>query len=106
MIRNPRLLAPIAALLALSACGKMGDLEPAANKSMPPVAYGENGKQTAEKLLTPSTQARPTRSDELVKKSTTREADPFDLAPGQEVPPFPDTEEAEQAAKDKDKKPK
>ena len=36
---------------------------------------------TFEELLTPPTQARPTRVDELVTRSKPRPADPFDLPP-------------------------
>lgn len=95
MIRNVRKFGLLCAVMALTACGKMGDLEPRAGKTMPPLAYGQNDKQSAERLMEPSSQARPTRSDELVRKSTAREDDPFDFAPGQPVPPFPGKEEEE-----------
>jgi hypothetical protein len=36
---------------------------------------------TFQELLTPPTQARPTRVDELVTRSKPRPADPFDLPP-------------------------
>ena len=36
---------------------------------------------TANELLTPPTYARPDRVDELMKRSTARKADPFDLPP-------------------------
>jgi hypothetical protein len=36
---------------------------------------------TFDELLTPPTQARPTRIDELVTRSKPRPADPFDLPP-------------------------
>lgn len=95
MIRKLRKTGIFCALLALGACGKVGDLEPRAGETMPPVAYGQHDKQSAESLMEPSPQARPTRSDELVKRSAAREEDPFDFAPGQPVPPFPGKEEEE-----------
>lgn len=95
MIRNTRKIAVLCVVMALAGCGKMGDLEPRTGQSMPPLAYGQNDEQSAGKLMEPSPQARPTRSDELVSKSALREDDPFDFAPGQPVPPFPGKEEEE-----------
>lgn len=102
MIRKLRNTAMVCALLTLAACGKIGDLEPRAGETMPPVAYGQNDEQSAERLMQPSPQARPTRSDELVKRSTAREDDPFDFAPGQPVPPFPGTKEEDKKPENSD----
>ena len=46
---------------------------------------------TFQQLLTPPTQARPTRIDELVTRSKPRPDDPFDLPPptGGAAPPGP-----------------
>jgi hypothetical protein len=55
---------------------------------MPPKAYGQTTEQTAKILTTPSVQARPGRTDELLKRSERREDDPFDIPPGQEPKPF------------------
>jgi hypothetical protein len=74
--------------LCLVGCGKVGDLEPRTGNAMPPKAYGQTSKQTAEALSTPPVQARPDRTDELLKRSTRREDDPFDVPPGQEPKPF------------------
>jgi hypothetical protein len=82
--------------LCLAACGKVGDLEPRAGNSLPPKAYGQKTEQTAEALTTPSVQARPGRTDELLKRSERREDDPFDVPPGKEPLPF----SAEKAAED------
>jgi hypothetical protein len=76
-----------ATMLLLGACGKVGDLEPRTGNTMPPKAYGQTTEQTAQVLTTPSVQARPGRSDELLKRSERRENDPFDLPPGQEPEP-------------------
>lgn len=76
-----------ATALSLAACGKVGDLEPRTGNAMPPKAYGQKEEQTAAVLTTPSVQARPGRSDELLKRSERRVNDPFDLPPGQEPDP-------------------
>ncbi len=73
-----------AAGLAVAACGKIGDLQPRAGQTMPAKAYGQSEASTAEQLSTPSVQARPGRSDELMRRSERRREDPFDLPPGKE----------------------
>lgn len=87
MIRTRTLLL-IGLGLCLAACGKVGDLEPRTGNAMPPQAYGQKTEQTAEALSTPSVQARPGRTDELLKRSERREDDPFDVPPGEEPKPF------------------
>ncbi len=66
----------------LAGCGKVGSLEPQTGKALPPQAYAQNEKQSAERLLTRSEQSSPGRSDELLRRSDSRAADPFDLPPG------------------------
>ncbi|MES2905102.1 MAG: hypothetical protein V4696_13030 [Pseudomonadota bacterium] len=78
------------AALSLAACGKVGDLEPRTGQSPPPKAYGQSSEQSAEALSTPSVQARPGRSDELLRRSERREDDPFDLPPGFDPTPMPE----------------
>ena len=75
---------------SLAACGKVGDLEPRTGQSLPPKAFGQKERQSAEALSTPSVQARPGRSDELLRRSERREDDPFDLPPGKEPGPLPE----------------
>ncbi len=75
--------------LSLAACGKVGDLEPRTGQGLPPKAYGQTSEQSAEALSTPSVQARPGRSDELLRRSERREEDPFDLPPGVDPTPIP-----------------
>ncbi|MEP7349802.1 MAG: hypothetical protein ABI668_07605 [Sphingorhabdus sp.] len=82
-----RLFVVVAVALALASCGKVGDLEPRTGQSLPPKAYGQKETQSAEVLSTPSVQARPGRSDELLRRSERRENDPFDLPPGEEPVP-------------------
>lgn len=91
MIRkNARIVLALPLLAAVGACGKVGNLEPRAGQSTVPVAYGANSAQTAEELFEPNVQARPGRSDELMRRSERREDDPFDLPPGGKAVPLPD----------------
>lgn len=93
-------LATIAAALALAACGKMADLKPAEGHPLPVKPLMARTTPTPSELLTPPTYAAPDRVDELMKKSTPRAADPFDLPPpsGQApVPPPVDNSTANQA---------
>lgn len=69
------------ALLALAGCGSVGDLKPAAGKSLPVKPLMARATPTAEELLTPPPYARPARIDELMKRSEPRMSDPFDLPP-------------------------
>ena len=78
----------IGVAMCVAGCGKVGDLEPRTGNSMPPQAYGQTTDQKAKLLTTPSVQARPGRTDELLKRSDRREDDPFDIPPGQEPKPF------------------
>lgn len=74
-------LAIVALALALSGCGRMADLEPAAGASLPPAPYGASEPPSAEALLQSEPQAVPERSVELRSVSEEREDDPFDLPP-------------------------
>ncbi len=71
----------LAALVQLSACGNRGALEPPKGQSLPQAVYGEAERPTGEELITPSTQAQPERSDELLRRSEKRQDDKFDLPP-------------------------
>lgn len=92
-MKSTRILLLLGVGLCLAACGKVGDPEPRTGNILPPKAYGQSAEQTAEVLTTPSVQARPGRTDELLKRSERREDDPFDVPPGQEPKPF-DTQES------------
>jgi hypothetical protein len=74
-------LLPLAAATMLAACGSAADLKPAKGDALPPAPYGVAATPTAKQLIAPSTQARPTRDDELLKDSVKRQPDPFDLPP-------------------------
>ena len=84
------------ALSALTACGKVGPLEPAVGQSLPAKAYGQTEVPSSEAQVIASEQARPGRSDELMRRSERRTDDPFDLPPGSE--PKPVTEKPAPAA--------
>jgi len=67
--------------LALGGCGAASGLKPQAGESLPPKPYGASTQPTPKDLQTPSPQARPRRSDELLKSSEQRRDDEFDLPP-------------------------
>jgi len=81
MRRPAALLAPVALILALGACGQSADLRPKAGQSLPVAPLGRSDKPTAEELLRLTPQAAPERSVELRKRSEERAQDPFDLPP-------------------------
>ena len=85
----------IALLALLAGCGKVGPLEPQTGQAPPAKAYGQETVPGSEDLMKASEQARPGRSDELMRRSERRTDDPFDLPPGS----VPDSSNAE-----KDKK--
>jgi hypothetical protein len=68
-------------LLTLVGCGAARDLKPVAGKALPVAPYGATATPTPAQLLTPSTQARPNRSDELLRSSEERQGNEFDLPP-------------------------
>jgi len=69
-------LAGVALAAALGACGKKEDLKPVAGQ--PPAALPVGATRAP---TTPDAQAKPARSDELLKRSEQREPDDFDLPP-------------------------
>ena len=71
----------IAIVLALGGCGAAKDLQPAKGEPLPVAPYGARATPTPGQLLTPRTQQRPQRSDELLKNSQSRRSDEFDLPP-------------------------
>ncbi len=73
--------AVVVAALLLAGCGANKQLTPAAGASLPQKPYGATATPTPAQLVTASTQARPTRSDELLTKSEARRSDDFDLPP-------------------------
>ena len=69
------------AALSLVGCGSTQDLKPAPGTSLPVAPIGATATPTPGQLLTPSIQARPTRSNELLSQSKPRKPDEFDLPP-------------------------
>lgn len=69
------------AALTLGACGKAEELQPAAGAALPVKPAAARETPTADDLLALPAQARPERTDEPLRRSTTREEDPFDLPP-------------------------
>jgi hypothetical protein len=68
-------------IATLAGCGRVSELKPEAGHSLPVKPLLARTTPTANELLTPPTYARPDRVDELMKRSTARKADPFDLPP-------------------------
>ena len=75
------LAASAALMVLLAACGSKADLKSVAGQPAPAVPVGATRAPTTEELTTPDAQARPTRSDELLKRSEQRQPDDFDLPP-------------------------
>ncbi len=67
--------------LALTACGSAKGLSPRPGESLPVAPRGAKATPTPADLLTPSTQQRPQRGDELLRSSQERRSDEFDLPP-------------------------
>ena len=67
--------------LVLAGCGSAGQLKPAPGEALPVAPYGARATPTPEQLLTPTTQQRPERSTELLRRSEERRSDEFDLPP-------------------------
>ena len=67
--------------LLLAGCGSDRGLKPAPGHALPPAPYGATATPTSADLLTPTTQQRPSRSDELLTESKERGDDPFALPP-------------------------
>lgn len=71
----------MAAALVLAGCGSAGTIKPEQGHAMPVAPYGARATPTVDQLLTASPQARPERSDELLKQSEDRRGDNFQLPP-------------------------
>ncbi|WP_454885799.1 hypothetical protein [Sphingomonas oryzagri] len=74
-------IAAVAGLVLLAGCGKRPVLRPADGKVLPPKAQSAAAQPGVNDLLTVSTQAKPSRDDELVTKSKPLQPDRFDLPP-------------------------
>jgi hypothetical protein len=74
-------LAALVAIGTLSGCGNRAELRPAEGKSLPVQPLMARATPTPDELLTPPAYADPDRVDELMRRSTPRLADRFDLPP-------------------------
>ena len=68
-------------LTLLAGCGKIAPIEPAPGRSLPVKPLTAASTPTADELLALRADAAPQRVDELMKRSTPRKADRFDLPP-------------------------
>ncbi|ODU21785.1 MAG: hypothetical protein ABS87_05385 [Sphingomonas sp. SCN 67-18] len=71
----------IALALALAGCGGRTALAPKAGDAPPPKPAAAATAPTPDQLMTPTTQSRPERNDELLRRSEERQDDHFDLPP-------------------------
>ena len=71
----------LSACALLAGCGSRQPLKRDAGVPPVPVAMGAKEPATSDELMQPSTQARPDRSAEPLKRSEERQEDPFDLPP-------------------------
>jgi hypothetical protein len=67
--------------LVLAGCGSANGLQPGPGVALPPKPYGATATPTPTQLTQPTNQARPERSDELLRSSDQRRGDDFDLPP-------------------------
>ncbi len=74
-------LAILALAVALAGCGNRSMLEPPPGESLPVAPAAARVQPTADQLLTPTTEARPDRVDERLRRSEPRQDDHFDLPP-------------------------
>ncbi len=76
-----RRIAVLMPVLLLAACGSRTDLMPKAGQALPPKPAAATVTPTAEQLMTPDTQARPIRNDDILQGPEVRGTDRFDLPP-------------------------
>ncbi len=65
----------------LAACGNKGDLVRLASAAPPVVPAGSDAPESPDQQTTPDAEAKPARSDELLRRSEERPTDEFDLPP-------------------------
>jgi hypothetical protein len=80
-MKRAMLLGAALAAITLSGCGVRQDLKPQKGEALPVAPYGAAKAPTPQDLLKPSNQARPARSDELLRNSEDRRSDDYDLPP-------------------------
>jgi hypothetical protein len=80
-MRRTTLLLLAGAMLVTAGCGKKVMLRPGEGQPLPVKPKTAAVQPGVGQLLTPSSQARPTRSNELVPRSKPLAPDRFDLPP-------------------------
>ena len=80
-----------AAALGLAACGKVAPLTPKSGQTLPVKPRLADQRPDADDLLAYTPEARPKRVDEIITRSQPRQADRFDMPPGDAglAPPAP-----------------
>ncbi|MCE7795582.1 hypothetical protein LWE61_03315 [Sphingobium sufflavum] len=68
--------------VGLGGCGRMAPLKRTTGMRPLPVAAGASEPATADQLIAPNTQSRPSRNVDVLTRSEKRAEDPFDLPPG------------------------
>jgi hypothetical protein len=81
-MRNALTLGLILSVALISGCGRQVALRPKAGDPPVPTAAAAKAPETAEQLMTPSSQARPQRNIDILTRSEERAPDNFDLPPG------------------------
>ncbi len=76
-----RVMGAASLALVLAACGKAAGLAPPEGHQLPIAPIGAKATPSPTQLLTPTTQQRPQRGDELLKSSDERRSDEFDIPP-------------------------
>jgi hypothetical protein len=78
-------------IVLLAGCGRVADLKPATGQSLPVKPLMARATPTPSQLLAIPSYAKPSRVDELMKRSEPRPLDPFDLPPptGGSAPSLP-----------------
>jgi predicted small lipoprotein YifL len=74
-------LAIVMVAMALAACGSKKPLARPAGDPVPPAPAFADRAPTSDEMITSDSQARPERSDEVLRRSQRREDDRFDLPP-------------------------
>lgn len=74
-------LVVLALLAALAACGSKKPLTRPAGDPVPATPYAADTAPDSDAMVTPDSQSRPDRSDEVLKRSERREDDRFSLPP-------------------------
>ncbi|MEQ1688423.1 MAG: lipoprotein [Sphingopyxis sp.] len=67
--------------LSVTGCGQRGDLVRGVGEVGPAIPAGDTAPPTAEQQTVASTQARPRRSDEVLRRSEERQSDEYDIPP-------------------------